>query len=242
MTELYRSICDIMEIMKKLATLLLTIFFLQTFVTGAIAANPTFTVYPSKGIVTVGKTFTVDVLIDSADQNIAQATATLLFDPKMVKVVKPEYNASLFCTYPSNKQSVDNKYGVVMLTGFCQSGAGSLYKTSGGADIFARIQFQVLKAGTIKIEWNHNGKNQDFMSVIMKDGSPPSNILTTKPSSVTYTTTGNGTGQTPTVPNTALNPGAAAIYVGLSLIFFGWLYLTLGKKSKSKMRTVVLYE
>mgnify|MGYP000860338558 CR=1 FL=1 len=232
-----------MEIMRKIIVLVVTIFItLALFRTDAFAATPSFTLYPSKGVVTVGKTFTVDVLIDSGDQNITQATATLLFDPKMVKVVKPEYNASLFCSYPSNKQSVDNKYGVVMLTGFCQSGAGTLYKTAGGADVFARVQFQVLKAGTIKLEWNHNGKNQDFMSVIMKDGSPPTNVLTTKPATATYTTTGSGSGQTPTVPNTALNPGTASIYAGLALILFGWLYLVLGKKSKSKMRTVVLYE
>ncbi|MBI2356905.1 hypothetical protein HYV12_02565 [Candidatus Dojkabacteria bacterium] len=228
--------------MKKLLVLLLSLAILFLFEAGTYAADPSFSIYPSKGVVTVGKTFTVDVLIDSAGLDIAQARATLLFDPTMVKVVKPEYNASLFCSYPTDQLSVDNKYGVVMLTGFCQTGTDTLYKTVGGADVFARVKFEVKKAGTIKLEWNHDGTNKDFMSVIMKNGSPPTNALTKKPATATYTTSGTGSTPTPTFPNTAVSFSWGALAAGILLISAGWLYLALGKRSKSKMRTVVLYD
>jgi hypothetical protein len=226
---------------KNLLTTLLIMLGL-ILVKPIYAADPSFSIYPSTGTVTVGKTFTIDVLIDSSDNDITQARAVLLFDPELVQVVKPEYNASLFCSYPSGQQSVDNTNGVVMLTGFCQSGAGSLYKTEGGADVLARIQFEVKKAGTIKIEWNHDGTNKDFMSVILKDGSPPSNVLTAKPALATFTTTGGSSTGTPEFPSTAISPSMYIILSGVFLILFGLLYLYLGKKSKSKMRTVVLYE
>lgn len=229
--------------MNRILTYLLTIFIFIQFVIPASAADPTYSIYPSKGTVTVGKTFIIDVLIDSAANSVIQARATLLFDPTLVKVVKSEYNASLFCSYPSDQLSVDNKYGVIMLTGFCQSGVGTPYLTAGGADVFARVEFEVLKAGTIDIEWNHNGNNQDFMSVIMKDGSPPTNLLQSKPTKASYTTSGTGSGvKPPTFPDTALNPGSASLIIGVGLIVLGAAYLALGRKAKSNMRTVVLYE
>lgn len=221
------------------------LFLILSFLvpSASYAEDASFSIFPSQGTVAVGKTFTIDVLIDSGDNDITQARAVLLFDPTLIKVVKPEYNASIFCSYPSGQQSVDNTHGVIMLSGFCQSGVGNLYTTEGGADVLARIRFEVKKAGKINIEWNHDGTNKDFMSVILKEGSPPVNILTTKPTQASFTTSG-GTGTTPLpeFPNTAIGFSWVIVLSGVLLVIFGIIYLYLGNRSKSKMRTVVLYE
>lgn len=210
------------------------------------AADSTFSLFPSKGTVTAGKNFTIDVMIDSSGNNVTQARMVILYDPKYLKVIEAEYNASLFCTYPTDQQSVDNTNGVAMLSGFCQSGVSTLYKTSGGADVFARVIFQAKKKGSTKIEWNYNGKNQDYMSIIMKDGSPATNSLTAKPAGGVYTITASGsTGvdpDEPEFPSTGIATSWGVVSVGAILIAVGWLYMKLGKKSQSKMRTVVLYE
>lgn len=230
--------------MKKLLIFIATILSSFLFTSAVNANTPSFTIYPIDGEVVVGETFTVDILIDSSGEELVEARAVLLFDPDLVELVNPEFNASLFCTYPSNQQSVDNTYGVVMITGFCQPGVGSPYVTEGGADVFARIEFEVLDEGEIVLDWNYSGSNQEFMSILMKNGSPPSNVLSATPQEAVFIASGDGNGipDDGEFPDTALNPGTWIIIIGLALILLGTMYLILGRRSKSKMRTVVLYE
>lgn len=228
-----------------ITTVLVGILFF--FSTGDVSAiGGSFTISPSKGSVKVGKTFTVDVLIDTESQSVLLARSVLTFNPDYLTVTKAEYNASLFCSYEEGKQSIDNTNGVIVLEGFCQSGAGQLYKTEGSADVFARVTFSAKKAGSAVIDWEYSGSDQEFKSVIMKDGSPASNILDVKPAKATFTlsSTSSGSGNGGNTPATGFFVSWSLITVGIICIISGIIYVYYMRKNRinSKLRTVVLDE
>ncbi len=118
----------------------------------------------------------MDILIDSGGEELVEARAVITFDPSMLKVTEAKRNNSLFLTWPSDESTIDNENGVVMLTGFTQSGEGTLYSTDGDPDVFARLTFEILEEGETSLEWEYSGENESFKSVLMKDGSPPQNV------------------------------------------------------------------
>jgi hypothetical protein len=241
------------RITKTLKTFIFAIV-LGLFSAGiTFAAEPMFTVTPSSGYVTVGKTYTIDIKIDSAGEKLTLARAVFVFNPLMVKIVKAEKNASIFCTWPEDQQTIDNKNGVVMVTAFCQSGADDLYLTEGGADVFTRITFTPLKAGSIVMNWEWTGEDQEFKSVMMIDGSPTENVLLNSPLDFKYTavTTSDGGGNNGggTTPNTGvldMQPYVVSsiILVSIALIFGGSYLLLLANKKllHKKFKTLVVYE
>lgn len=238
-----------MLISSNMKKLLFTIILLLAvlFPTRIYAANPQFSLRPGSGNVLVGKNFTVDILIDTKGNNVALARAVLKFDPSLVQVIKANRNQSLFCQYPDDQQSIDNDNGLVMVTGFCQSGVGQPYKTSGDADVLARVTFKAVKSGTVNLEWEYSGEDEPLKSVIMKDGSPPTNLLKAKPSNprfvATRGTTGTPTTPTgPTTPVTGLGISAGLVTGGLILVLLGFGYSRwVDFKTKSKLRTIVDY-
>jgi hypothetical protein len=235
---------------------LLVIFFLCFSCTlallhsnSAFASGAGFTVNPSSGYVKVGQDFTVDLLIDSNGDNVTLARAVLTMDPTMVEIIKAEKNAAIFCNWPDDEQTIDNINGVIMVTAFCQSGAGTLYKTDGEPDVFARLTFRPLKPGSIDFEWEWTGEDQAFKSVIMQDGSPPQNLLTPKPRNFKFISTKVNDGNDNGTPNTG-NFSKESLVVGgivlLSscLIFVGsYIILVASKKRINKnYKTLVIYD
>lgn len=159
------------------------------------AADPSFEITPSLGYVKKGEYFYIDIMVDSAGQEISLARSVLTFDPKKVKIYNIDVNQALFCEYPDDRQSTDNENGVVVVEGFCQSGGSTqsgspgpkgLYLTDGDSDVFVRIEFQVVGTGEIPIVWEYTGNNEEFKTVLLADGSPPQNVLMQSPDSVTF--------------------------------------------------------
>jgi hypothetical protein len=228
----------------KILTILILSLLLPSFI---FAATPSFSLSPSSGKVKLDKEFVVDMLIDTKGKEITLARAVIKYDPNLVEVVTAERNASLFCQYPEDEQTVDNDNGITMITGFCQSGQDTLYKTTGNADVFARIHFQTLKKGSAKISWEFSGEDEPFMSVMMKDGSPTINILTTKPKSATFsivTSIASSTDNTQeTFPNTGIGLSFGFVGVGILLVALGFAYTNIvEQKRKSQLKTVVVYD
>jgi hypothetical protein len=154
----------------------------------AVFANvPEFRFYPEEGTIEYGADFTVDVLIDTKGLDVTLARAAVRFDPELAQVKNAQRNDEIFCDWPSNEQVVDNASGLVVATGFCQSGAGDLYSTIEEADVFVRLTFTAVKAGPLILEWDYTGRDEPRKTVIMQDGSPPQNILTVEPTIRTYT-------------------------------------------------------
>ncbi len=154
----------------------------------AVFANvPEFRFYPEGGTIEYGADFTVDVLIDTKGLDVTLARAAVKFDPELVQVKNAQRNDEIFCDWPSNEQVVDNTGGLVVATGFCQSGAGDLYSTTGDAEVFVRLTFTAVKAGPLILEWDYSGRDEPRKTVIMQDGSPPQNILTVEPTIRTFT-------------------------------------------------------
>jgi hypothetical protein len=237
----------------KISFLLIFLLFLNTslFFTGSSNSfrkvyaqqqtESTFKLYPPSGqVLNKDQGFVVDVLIDSGGQEVVSANFSLLFDPKVLQVKKAERNNSLFSQFPQDQASIDNKNGIVYLTGFTQSGTGTLYKTQGDPDIFARITFQVLETGETTLDWEY-GNDSNFGTGIYGDGSPPQNILKSKPSPATFTI-----GEeilTPSNLNTGFSVDKYIITTGAILLLFGgFMVFSRPRSFRKKSGTVVIYD
>ena len=135
--------------------------------------------------VSIGQEFSIDVKIFSDEEELILGRAVLTFDPDYLQITRILRNEDIFCDYDDDRQSADNENGVIVIEGYCQSGEDELYKTATDPDVFARIYFRPIIAGSTDIEWEHSGQNVDFKSVLMAEGSPPQNILKFAPSKMT---------------------------------------------------------
>ncbi len=216
---------------------LVSFFTGMIFVSPTLAAEPAFSIYPAGGIVTnKNEGFTVDVMIDSAGEELTSARFVITFDPEYLKLVKTEKNNSLFAQWPEDEASVDNTNGMVMLTGFSQSGTDDLYITGDEPDVMARLTFEVLKIGKTAFNWEFTGSDDTFASVMLIEGSPPQNVLKTKPTSVTFTIQDK-------IVNTAIEWNKYILVGGLILILFGGLIMFSRPGGFSKKSgTVIVYD
>ena len=235
-----------MQIKKNIfIKILIVLILLITSPVFVSASSGEFTLYPSGGkAYDNGEGFTVDILIDSGGESLVEARSVITFDPELVEVTEAKRNNSLFLTWPADESTIDNENGVVMLTGFTQSGTGDPYITEGDPDVFARLIFKVLKEGDLTLDWEYSGTNESFKSIMMKDGSPTQNILVSKPDSATYTlvlgSSGNSSGTD--TPSTGLEFKVSEVIVGFVLVFLG-MYLMIAKPAPTKRTgTVVVYE
>ena len=204
-------------------------------------SEPTFKLYPPGGrVLNKDQGFVVDVLIDTAGEEIISANFSLLFEPKVLQVKKAERNNSLFSQFPQDQASIDNQNGVIYLTGFTQSGKDALYKTEEEPDIFARITFQVLDVGETTLDWEY-GEDANFGTEIYRDGSPPQNILRSKPKPATFTI-----GEEVLDPSnlqTGFTIDKYIIVTGVVLLLFGgFMVFTKPRSFRKKSGTVVVYD
>lgn len=216
----------------------LTIFLLGIlFVSPSKAAEPSFSLYPNGGVVTnKDNGFTVDVMIDSAGEKLISARFVITYDPEYLQLKKAEKNNALFAQWPDDETSIDNTNGVVMLTGFSQSGTDTPYTTIGSPDVMARLTFEVLKLGKTSLDWEFSGSNDNFKSVMLTDGSPPQNVLKTRPQIATFTINKE-------IVNTAIPWNKYALVGGVVLILFGGLMMfSIPRKYSKKSGTIVIYE
>ena len=143
--------------------------------------------------------------------------------------------------YPEDESSLDNENGVVLLTGFTQSGSGTLYTTQEKPDIFARLTFDVLQEGETTLEWEYGGGNPIFDSAMFKEGSPPQNILLSKPGSAIFRI-GNVI-LDPSTVDTAIPLDKYILVTGLVLTLFGaFMVFTRPNSIRRKSGTVVVYD
>jgi hypothetical protein len=205
------------------------------------SSEPTFKLYPPGGsVINKDQGFVVDVLIDTAGEEGISANFSILFDPEVLQVRKAEKNNSLFSQFPGDQASIDNENGVIYLTGFTQSGTDALYVTQGAPDVFGRVTFQVLGTGETTLDWEY-GDNATFGTEIYGDGSPPQNILRSKPDAATFTI-----GEEvldPSNLNTGFTVDKYIIATGAVLLLFGgFMVFTKPTSFRKKSGTVVIYD
>lgn len=225
-------------IVKKYIKTILSIFILLgfLFVAPSKAAEPAFSLYPAGGVVTNKNSgFTVDVMIDSAGEELVSARFVITYDPEYLRVKKAEKNNTLFAQWPDDETSIDNTNGVVMLTGFSQSGTDTLYTTDGDPDVMARLSFEVLKLGETTLDWEFSGSDESFKSVMLTDGSPPQNVLKTKPVAKTFTIGKE-------IVDTAIAWNKYVLIGGMVFILFGGLMMFSKPRRLDKRGTIVIYE
>jgi len=181
-------------IVKKsliITTVLFIAVFIFTFIPSKVyAAIPSFSFYPESGVISAPEQgFTVDILIDSGGEELTSARMVFTFDPRLVQMTKASRNNTLFDQWPEDESTLDNENGVVMLTGFTQSGADELYKTTGDPDVLARIEFEIVPDDArtnVRLEWEFDGTDDLFKTTMLKEGSPPQIILNNRPDEAIY--------------------------------------------------------
>lgn len=226
---------------SRIFKLLVILFVLMFFpIKNIFASEPTFSFYPDGGnVVNKEEGFLVDILIDSGGKELTSARFVVTFDPAHLKLKKAERNNTLFEQWPNDESTIDNKKGVVMLTGFTQSGSGTLYKTDSKPDVMARLAFEIIKPGSTKLDWEFDNGDNLFQSVMLIDGSPPTNILKVKPESATFKI-----GEKVYEPiNTAIPFDKAILIGGVVLIIFGGLMVFSKPRDFTKGKgTIIVYE
>lgn len=227
--------------LKNLGLLILSFSILTVSPLFTYAASPSFSFYPSNGTVAdSSKGFTVDVLLDSAGESITSARFAIKFDPNQVQVVKASKNNSLFDMWPEDESTIDNQRGMLMLTGFTQSGGSkSLYVTGSEPDVMARIEFEVVtdEQEDIVLSFEYSGTDQLFKSSIMKEGSPPQNVLLSQPNEAIFSLSGFKS------PSTAIEPSHIGVIAGLIFIAVGIFVTNVKTPFFGKRRgTIVYYE
>ncbi len=229
---------------KNISTIL--VFLISTFIFSSpvLASNPSFSLYPSSGIVVDAKKgFSVDIRLDTDGEKASSARFTVLFDPRYLKLIKAERNTSLFDQWPEDETSIDNDNGVVMLTGFTQSADESdAYITEGEFDVIARLTFEAIKEGTTTIDWEYDTNNGIFDTYIMRDGSPPINMLMSKPSGGKYIMGSGGAVLDPGTINTAVEFDWRYVVVTgvVMLLFGGFMIFTRPEMYRRRKGTVVI--
>ncbi len=227
--------------LKNLEAVILSLTMLTLFPLSSFAASPSFSFYPSNGTVAdSSKGFTVDILLDSAGESITSSRFAIKFDPNQVQVVKASKNNSLFDVWPEDESTIDNQRGMLMLTGFTQSGGSkSLYVTGSEPDVMARVEFEVVtdEKEDIVLSFEYSGTDQLFKSSIMKEGSPPQNILLSQPEDAIFSLSGFKS------PSTAIEPSHIGIVAGLIFIAVGIFVTNVKTPFFNKKRgTIVYYE
>ena len=227
-------------IVKKIILIsILTTLTILFPVTTVYAASPMFSFYPESGVIkNVKDGFIVDVLIDSDGESLTEARMVFNFDPRLVQVSKASRNNSLFEQWPDDESTLDNENGVIMLTGFTQSGSGDLYKTSGDPDVFARIEFEIITDDInvkIPLEWEFTGSDELFQTVLLADGSPPQNILEIRPKDASF--------QIGELTQTAINPKYIPFIIGgFCILIAGVIITSKSDITRKKYGTVVVYD
>lgn len=226
---------------KKIGGVLL-FFLILTISTGKIyASDATFSLYPSSGVVRdVNDGFTVDILINSGENEVSKARAVIKFDPKIVKLSKAYRNNNLFEQWVENEISTDNVKGIVMLTAATTSiETIPYYVTEGDPDVFARLEFDIVTTDYTKpviLDFNYSGEDEELMSVILSanDG----NVLNSRPLSATFTL-GDGVD----IPDTAIDMNIIGVVMGILLILAGgFIRSSRVDPFRRKRGTVVLFD
>jgi hypothetical protein len=216
------------------------VFTFSNFLQKVNAAEPTFSFFPNGGTVANREQgFIVDVLIDTAGEEIVSAKFTILFDPKVLQVKKAERNNTLFSQFPEDESSIDNTNGVVMLSGFTQSGSGNLYSTGEKPDVLARITFEVLQEGETTLDWEYDREDVVFDTAMYADGSPPLNILPSKPDGAIFSISD----EVVEIPETGFSTDKYILVTGTVLVLFGaFMIFTRPHGFRRKTGTVVIHD
>jgi hypothetical protein len=145
----------------------------------------------------------------------------------------------LFSQFPEDESSIDNTNGVVMLSGFTQSGSGNLYSTGEKPDVLARITFEVLQEGETTLDWEYDREDVVFDTAMYADGSPPLNILPSKPDGAIFSISD----EVVEIPETGFSTDKYILVTGTVLVLFGaFMIFTRPHGFRRKTGTVVIHD
>ncbi len=129
-----------------------------------------------------------------------------------------------------------------MLSGFTQSGRSGLYSSSPEGDVIARLTFSVLRSKTTYLDWEYDTNNGVFDTYMMKDGSPPQNILRSKPVAIVLQMAGGGDLKIdPSTVKTGIFDAKYLLIAGVILLLFGGFMIFTRPNVYQKRKTYSSY-
>lgn len=239
---------------------LLLIAFAQISIVNAEGSDPFIRFHETDGQAKLNSNFTLDVEIYSGDNDLSGAQVQISYDPTYVEVIQADRFEDLFCNWPADSQLVDNTEGLLKAYGFCQSGSGTPYNSGSEADIMLRLVFKAKKAGDTVISFDYID-GSSTKTALIKDGTPPDNVLTSQPSAFELEivdTTTSSSGNTNTTNNNgnynysnnetpltsiwdwnSFTVSAVLIIVGILVFILGDIYIAYMSKKGAGNRSVL---
>lgn len=210
-----------------------------------VAVTPAFAavdvrLYPSSGYAVLTKDFAVDIMLNTDGNNTTTARAVIRFDPNKLQVTKAEHG-DLYCQYPEDEYAVDNENGWIKITGFCLD---PYYNSESSSGIFARFTFRPSVEGAVNLNFEFDGTDGEWKSYVKDTGSPPENILESRPQGGTYSVVSSIPSST--TDDSEKLPGVGLFenkffFLGLGLCFLGVSILIVdfivGKIKESKIKS-----
>jgi len=154
--------------MNKIALSLflsLGIIFLHS--TNLLAQNnlPSLLLEPTQTNSTVNETFTVDLRIDTSNQEVAGVGAELFYSQNNLEVTKID-TYPIFDSYPN--ATYDNAKGTISISGIKDPTSQSLYQ---GIDRFATITFRSKSVGQTTVKFNYLPNNTRESNIAVTYGN-----------------------------------------------------------------------
>lgn len=191
-----KEVSPLKSLLKILSRLFVVLLLVIMGTTSVSAQSPSMKFSPEKVDVVAGEKFVVDIVVNTAGEEIGGAGAKITYDPKKVGIVSIT-PGTIFSDYPT--ASFDNYQGKATLSGIVSS-INILYK---GTGVFGSIQFQAIAGGGTSVKFDHTpGNTTDSNLAVTYD---PGDIL-----SEVNTLTITVSGSTTPLPTSALDiPGTS---------------------------------
>lgn len=132
--------------LPRLSAIISVVLFAATFFVPLMTEAATLRLTPSTGVYTVGATFNVSVLVDSAGKPINAAEGTLSFNPREVSVVSVNRASSIFNLWVA-EPAFSNTAGTITFSGGSPSGY------TGSAGNVMTITLRAVTAGSPRVSF-----------------------------------------------------------------------------------------
>lgn len=201
---------------KKLIVFLL-VFLLLNFLhvvagTNAAYATSSLSLSPATATETVGSTFTVDIILDTAGSAVAGASAVITYDNTKLQVVGNQLaQGSIFNQAPLTN-SVDTPSA-----GHIQYDSGSLGTSYTGRGTMATITFKALAAGTAQVNFVYTPGATTNTSIVALTTGSTNDLGTVNNGTYTITTGSSGT----TLPSTGALENTLMVLGGGMIFLLG---------------------
>lgn len=183
------------------------------------AAGASFSLSPASGIYPVGKTFNVDINLNTGGNETSGADTILLYEPEKLEA-QGLVAGTIYTSYPV--KTINSTAGRISISGIVAEATSSF----AGEGTFATITFKPLTSGTTTLRFDFT-QNEPTDSNVAKKGTQGEDILNSV-SNATYTLTGSAATPTPGAGGFPPPPTSGVFEITLSILLAGLIFFASG--------------